>query len=181
VGFSILIATGAFTQCSNHALIRRVNKKGDVPHYRIDGNYNLRHNSNCLLNKCSGNTTVWRKILILPRPSPTFPGTRKANTKGATVSNYLKVNTSIGVCKIYAKRVLRDATGLTKGAFREAFTKIDYLMNYLTTILQMRLALLSTCVTMSIWENARVVERIGSLLELHVSMLWRYGRGINLN
>ena len=58
-----------------------------------------------------------------------------------------------------------------KAAFREALTKIDYLMNYLTTILQMRLALLSTCVTMSIWENARVVERIGSLLELYVSML----------
>ena len=35
--------------------------------------------------------------------------------------------------------------------------------------------------TMSTWRNARVVVRIGSLLELHVSMLWRYGRCINLS
>ena len=36
---------------------------------------------------------------------------------------------------IYAKRALRDATGHAK-AFREAFTKIDCLINYLSTIPQ---------------------------------------------
>ena len=50
--------------CSNCALIRRVIKKKDAPHYRIDVNYNLRYYSNFLLNTCSGNTTVRRKILI---------------------------------------------------------------------------------------------------------------------
>tara|TARA_B100000519_G_scaffold14685_1_gene10871 strand:- start:55 stop:243 length:189 start_codon:yes stop_codon:yes gene_type:complete len=54
-----------------------------------------------------------KKNLDIAKTVANLPG----NTKGATVSNYLKVNTSIRVCKIYAKRVMRDATGLTKGAF----------------------------------------------------------------
>ena len=62
------------------------------------------------------------------------------NAKGAHVANAVKIDAGIGVSKIYTKGALRDATGHAK-AFREAFTKIDCLINYLTTILQMRLAL----------------------------------------
>ena len=58
-----------------------------------------------------------------------FPG----DTKGAHVANALRVDAGIGVSKIYTKRALRDATGHAK-AFREAFTKIDCLINYLSTI-----------------------------------------------
>ena len=60
-----------------------------------------------------------------------FPG----DTKGAHVANALRVDAGIGVSKIYTKRALRDATGHAK-AFREAFTKIDCLINYLSTIPQ---------------------------------------------
>ena len=110
------------------------------------------------------------------------------DAKGAHVANALRVDAGIGVSKIYTKRAQRDATGHAK-AFREAFTKIDCLINYLTTIPQMRLELprgngdqaRKTHGTMSTWKNARVVVHIGSLLELHVSMLWRYGRCINLS
>ena len=62
------------------------------------------------------------------------------DAKGAHVANALGVDAGIGVSKIYAKRARRDATGYAK-AFREAFTKIDCLINYLSTIPQMRLAL----------------------------------------
>ena len=62
------------------------------------------------------------------------------DAKGAHVVNALRVDAGIGVSKIYTKRALRDATGHAK-AFRGAFTKIDCLINYLSTILQMRLAL----------------------------------------
>ena len=55
------------------------------------------------------------------------------NAKGAHVANALRVDAGIGVSKIYTKRALRDATGHAK-AFREAFTKIDCLINYLSTI-----------------------------------------------
>ena len=57
------------------------------------------------------------------------------NAKGAHVANALRVDAGIGVSKIYTKRALRDATGHAK-AFREAFTKIDCLINYLSTIPQ---------------------------------------------
>ncbi len=60
MGFAILIATSS---CSNRALTRRVTKKGDAPNYIIDGNYNLRYHTTCLLNTCSGNTIVRRKLL----------------------------------------------------------------------------------------------------------------------
>ena len=99
--------------------------------------------------------------------------------------NALRVDAGIGISKIYAKRALRDATGHAK-AFREAFTKIDCKINYMTTIPQVSITEVTgpneeEYGTMSIWKNARVVVRIGSLLELHVSMLWPYGRCINLS
>ena len=55
------------------------------------------------------------------------------DAKGAHVANALRVDAGIGVSKIYTKRAQRDATGHAK-AFREAFTKIDCLINYLSTI-----------------------------------------------
>ena len=57
------------------------------------------------------------------------------DAKGAHVANALRVDAGIGVSKIYTKRAQRDATGHAK-AFREAFTKIDCLINYLSTIPQ---------------------------------------------
>ena len=59
--------------------------------------------------------------------------TDENDAKGAHVANALRVDAGIGVSKIYTKRALRDATGHAK-AFREAFTKIDCLINYLSTI-----------------------------------------------
>ena len=53
----------------------------------------------------------------------------------AHVVNALRVDAGIGVSEIYTKRAQRDATVHAK-AFREAFTKIDCLINYLTTIRQ---------------------------------------------
>ena len=55
--------------CSYRVHIRRVIKKEEAPHYIIDGNSNLRHNDNCLLNTCFGNTTVRRRILAKLKPS----------------------------------------------------------------------------------------------------------------
>ena len=55
---------------SYRAHIRRVIKKEEAPLYKIDGNSNLRHNDNCLLNTCFGNTTLRRKILSKLKPSP---------------------------------------------------------------------------------------------------------------
>ena len=57
------------------------------------------------------------------------------DAKGAHVANALRVDAGIGVSKIYTKRAQRDATGHAK-AFRKAFTKIDCLINYLSTIPQ---------------------------------------------
>ena len=59
--------------------------------------------------------------------------TDDVDAKGAHVANALRVDAGIGVSKIYTKRAQRDATGHAK-AFREAFTKIDCLINYLSTI-----------------------------------------------
>ena len=59
--------------------------------------------------------------------------TDENDAKGAHVANALRVDAGIGVSKIYTKRALRDATGHAK-AFREALTKIDCLINYLSTI-----------------------------------------------
>ena len=115
--------------CSYRAHIGRVIKKGEAPHYVIDGNSNLRHNGNCLLNTCFGNTTVRRRILAKLK----VVNNRLGDTKGAHVANALRVDTGITISKIYAKRAMRDATGHAK-AFREAFTKIDCLINYLSTI-----------------------------------------------
>ena len=49
--------------CSYRAVIRRVTKKEEAPHYIIDGNSNLSHNDNCRLHECLGNTTVRRRVL----------------------------------------------------------------------------------------------------------------------
>ena len=59
--------------------------------------------------------------------------TDDVDAKGAHVANALRVDAGIGVSKIYTKRARRDATGHAK-AFREAFTNIDCLINYLSTI-----------------------------------------------
>ena len=48
---------------SYRAHIRRVNKKEEGPHYIINGNSNLRHNDDCKLHECLGNTTVRRRVL----------------------------------------------------------------------------------------------------------------------
>ena len=56
--------------CSYRAHIRRVTKKGEAPHYIIDGNSNLRYNDNCKLHECLGNTTVRRRVLSKLKPSP---------------------------------------------------------------------------------------------------------------
>ena len=56
--------------CSYRAHIRRVNKKEEDPHYIIDGNSNLRHNDDCKLHECLGNTTVRRRVLSKLKPSP---------------------------------------------------------------------------------------------------------------
>ena len=116
------------------AHIRRVTKKGEAPQYVINGKSNLSYNDNCELHECLGNTTVRRRVLS------TRCLTDNDDAKGAHVANALRVDAGIGVSKIYTKRALRDATGHAK-AFREAFTKIDCLINYLSTIPQMRLAL----------------------------------------
>ena len=62
--------------CSYCAHIGRVIKKEEGPHYIIDGNSNLRHNGNCLLNTCFGNTTVRRRVLSKFRV--VLPMTQKA-------------------------------------------------------------------------------------------------------
>ena len=88
------------------------------------------------MHECLGNTTVRRRILAKLKVVNNLAG----NAKGAHVPNALRVDAGIGISKIYAKRALRDATGQVM-AFREAFTKIDCLINCMTTIPQMRLAL----------------------------------------
>ena len=118
------------------AHIRRVTKKGEAPQYVINGKSNLSYNDNCELHECLGNTTVRRRVLSKLRVVSNLPD----DAKGAHVANALRVNTNIRISKIYTKRARRDATGYAK-AFREAFTKIDCLINYLSTIPQMRLAL----------------------------------------
>ena len=55
------------------------------------------------------------------------------DARGAHVANALSVDAGIRVSKVYAKRVLRDATGLTKAAFRNAFTELPCLIDYLNT------------------------------------------------
>ena len=55
------------------------------------------------------------------------------DSKGAHVVNALTVDDGIEVSKVYAKRVLGDATGLTKAAFREEFTKLGSLIDYMNT------------------------------------------------
>ena len=106
--------------CSYSAHIGRVTKKGVAPHYIIDGNSCFRHNSHCQLQSCQRNTTVRRRILSKLKVVGNIP----ADAKGAHVVNALTVDAGIEVSKVYAKRVLGDATGLTKAAFREEFTKL---------------------------------------------------------
>ena len=55
------------------------------------------------------------------------------NAKGAHVANALTVDAGIEVSKVYAKRVLGDATGLTKAAFREEFTKLGSFIDYMNS------------------------------------------------
>ena len=55
------------------------------------------------------------------------------DAKGAHVANALSVDAGIRVSKVYAKRVLGDATGLTKAAFRKAFTELPCLIDWLYT------------------------------------------------
>ena len=62
--------------CSYRAHIRRVTKKGEAPHYIIDGNSNLRYNDNCKLHECLGNTTLRRRVLSKLRV--VLPMTQKA-------------------------------------------------------------------------------------------------------
>ena len=123
--------------CSYRAVIRRVTKKEEGDHYIIDGCSNFRHNQRCQLRRCKRTTTVQRRILSKLRVVNNLP----RDARGAHVANALSVDAGIRVSKVYAKRVLGDATGLTKAAFREEFTKIDCLINYPTAIPQMRLAL----------------------------------------
>ena len=110
-------------------MIRRVTKKGVAPHYIIDGNSNFGHNQRCQLRRCKRTTTVRRRILSKLKVVKNLPG----NTKGAHVANALSVDAGIRVSKVYAKRVLGDATGLTKAAFREEFTKLGCFIDYMNS------------------------------------------------
>ena len=60
-------------------------------------------------------------------------GNLPRDARGAHVANALSVDAGIRVSKVYAKRVLGDATGLTKAAFREAFTELLCLIDYLNS------------------------------------------------
>ena len=124
-------STSGRSCCSYRAHIRRVIKKGEAPYYIIVGNCNFERNDDCRLHEYHGNTTVRRRILAKLKVVNNLAG----NAKGAHVANAVKIDAGIGVSKIYTKGALRDATGHAK-AFREAFTKIDCLINYLSTIPQ---------------------------------------------
>ena len=115
--------------CSYRTVIRRVTKKEEGSHYIIDGNSNFGHNQRCQLRRCKRTTTVQRRILSKLKVVKNLPG----NTKGAHVANALSVDAGIRVSKVYAKRVLGDATGLTKSAFRKAFTELPCLIDCLNS------------------------------------------------
>jgi hypothetical protein len=55
------------------------------------------------------------------------------DAKGEHIVNALTVDAGIEVSKVYAKRVLGDATGLTKAAFREEFTKLGCFIDYMNS------------------------------------------------
>ena len=55
------------------------------------------------------------------------------NAKRRARRERLSVDAGIRVSKVYAKRVLGDATGLTKAAFREAFTELPCLIDYMNS------------------------------------------------
>ena len=111
------------------AHIRRVTKKEEGDHYIIDGCSNFRHNQRCQLRRCKRTTTVQRRILSKLRVVNNLP----RDMRGAHVANALSVDAGIRVSKVYAKRVLGDATGLTKAAFQEAFTKLGSFIDYMNT------------------------------------------------
>ena len=102
--------------CSYCAHIGRVIKKEEGPHYIIDGNSNLRHNGNCLLNTCFGNTTVRRKIKV-------EAVTDDDDAKGAHVANALRVDAGIGVSKHIRQestaRCNRSREGLSRSIHKD--------------------------------------------------------------
>ena len=102
MGFSVLILS--FYAPFKRAFTQRVNKEGDASHYRIDGNSNLRHNlftEHMFWKYDSAKKNVDIAVFRdLGQTVASLPG----NTKGATVTNYLRVNTSIVISKKHTPR-----------------------------------------------------------------------------
>ncbi len=63
--------------CSYRAHIGRVTKKGEAPHYIIDGSSNFEHNTKCVLRTRERNTTVRRRILSKLKVVGNLPRQRK--------------------------------------------------------------------------------------------------------
>ena len=117
--------------CSYHAHIRKIRLKDDHHHWIIDPKHTvLKHNDWCRLGtqNCPSNTTLRKRIL---KNLETVNAFTDRKTRGRKVMLSIQVNNKVKVTGVHAKRAWKEGDGVNPRDFRESFTRLDHLINYL--------------------------------------------------
>ena len=117
--------------CSYRAHIRKIRPKDGHHHWIIDPKHTkLTHNDWCRLGtqNCPSNTTVRKRIL---KNLETVNAFTDRKTRGREVMSSIQVNNKVVVTGVHAKRVWKEGNGANPKDFRESFTRLDHLINYL--------------------------------------------------
>ena len=133
--------------CSYHAHIRKIRPKDDHHHWIIDPKHTkLEHNKRCLLGTrhCPSVTTVRKRIL---KNLETVRAFTDRKTRGREVKSSIQVNSQVQVTGVHAKRAWKDGNGANSKDFRESFTRVDHVINYLD--------LHGKCAAKVAWSDAR--------------------------
>jgi len=111
--------------------IQKVRKKDGQHHWIIDPKHTVhKHNKHCLLGtrQCPGVITVEKRILKNLETARAFTDRK---THGREVMSSIQVNSQVKVTSVHSKRAWKEGNGADLEVFRESFTRLEHLINYL--------------------------------------------------
>jgi hypothetical protein len=137
--------------CSYRAHIRKIRPKDGHHYWIIDPKHTkLTHNAWCRLGTehCPSNTTVQKRIL---KNLETVRAFTDRKTRGREVMSSIQVNSKVKVTTVHSKRAWKEGNGASPKDFRESFTRLDHLINWLD--------LRGNCAATVFWSDAEAELR----------------------
>jgi len=137
--------------CSYRAHIRKIRPKDGHHHWIIDPKHTeLKHNDWCRLGTrhCASNTTVRKRIL---KNLDTVRAFTYRKTRGREVMSSIQVNSKVKASSVHSKRAWKEGNGANPKVFRESFTRLGHLINWLR--------LRGNCAATVFWSDAEAELR----------------------